>query len=328
MAGEVWVLAEHWRGQLSEITYEVLVLGREVADALGVPLHAVLLGYGNKKLAQTLGKADAVLYVDHAQLAEPLAEVHCQALAQLVRQRQPQALLVPLTNATLDVVTLLPAELQAPFVNWCRDVRVAEGALRAQSVLYGGKMEAGVAPAARPVVFGILPGARPADAGRVPEAPAVEEATVSLAAVPRVQFKRYIEPEAGDVDITQCSVLVSVGRGIQSQENLELAKELAEALGGAVSGSRPVIDQGWLPMSCQVGKSGATVKPKLYLAVGISGAPEHVEGMKNSELIIAINNDPQAPIFNVAHYGIVADALELLPTLTEEMRKATARKAR
>jgi len=113
---------------------------------------------------------------------------------------------------------------------------------------------------------------------------------------------------------------VSVGRGIQTKDNIELAEELAAALGGAVSASRPVIDQGWLPMTRQVGKSGATVKPKLYLAAGISGAPEHVEGMKNAELIIAVNTDPQAPIFSVAHYGIIGETVEILPALTEAVK--------
>jgi electron transfer flavoprotein alpha subunit len=134
-----------------------------------------------------------------------------------------------------------------------------------------------------------------------------------------VQFRRLIEPEAGDVDIKRQPVLVAVGRGIQSKENLEMAEALAAELGGAVCGSRPVIDQGWLPATRQVGKSGETVKPRLYLALGISGAPEHVEGMKNSDLIIAVNTDPQAPIFDVAHYGVVGDALELLPVLSKAL---------
>jgi electron transfer flavoprotein alpha subunit len=317
MSGNVWVLAEQWRGQLSEITFEVLALGREVATALGARLETVLLGHNARELAKPLGKADAVLYVDHPWLAEPNAEPHCQALTQLVKQRQPQVLLVPLTNVTMDLATLLAANLQVPFVNWCKDVRSAQGGLQATCVLYGGKMEAATLPVGQPAILAILPGARPADQGRADQPPTVEELAVTLADAPRVQFKRYIEPEAGDVDISQQGVLVSVGRGIQSQDNLQMAEELAQALGGAVCGSRPVIDQGWLPLSRQVGKSGVTVKPKLYLAVGISGAPEHVEGMRNSGLIIAINTDPQAPIFNVAHYGIVADAQDVLPALTK-----------
>jgi electron transfer flavoprotein alpha subunit len=154
----------------------------------------------------------------------------------------------------------------------------------------------------------------------VTKTPKVEDVSVTLQKAPGVSFKRYIEPEAGDVDITQQDVLVSVGRGMQSQDNLQVARDLAKELGGAVCGSRPVIDQGWLPMSCQVGKSGATVKPKLYIAAGISGAPEHVEGMKGAELIIAINTDPGAPIFGVAHFGIEEDATDVLPALLEAVR--------
>ena len=132
-----------------------------------------------------------------------------------------------------------------------------------------------------------------------------------------VRFEEWILPEAGDVDITQQDVLVAVGRGIQQKDNVELAEELAQALGGAVCASRPVVDQGWLPATRQVGKSGMTVKPKLYLALGISGAPEHLEGMKGADLIIAVNTDPKAPIFDVAHYGAEVDVLDLLPALVE-----------
>jgi electron transfer flavoprotein alpha subunit len=135
-------------------------------------------------------------------------------------------------------------------------------------------------------------------------------------------LKRYLEPEMGAVDITQQEVLVAVGRGIQSKDNLELAEELAATLGGAVCGSRPVIDQGWLPLARQVGKSGMQVRPRLYLALGISGAPEHLEGMRGSDLIVAVNTDPAAPIFNEAHYGVVADALDLVPVLTDRIKAA------
>jgi electron transfer flavoprotein alpha subunit len=129
------------------------------------------------------------------------------------------------------------------------------------------------------------------------------------------------------VDITRIPVLISIGRGIQNRDNLPQAEELAELLGGTVCGSRPVIDQGWLPRTRQVGKSGMTVKPKFYLALGISGAPEHVEGMRGSEMIVAINTDPRAPIFGVAHYGAVADLFEVLPALTEEVKKRQGSRA-
>jgi electron transfer flavoprotein alpha subunit len=320
MSEVVWVLAEQWRGKLSEITYEVLALGSEVATALGADLQAVLLGHGVKDIAQSLGKADRVLYLDHAALADPVPEIYAQALADVARAKRPLAILIPLTNITWELGSLLSAQLGVGYVNSCRDVHAVGDKLQAHSVLYGGKMEAVVIPAQLPVILGILPGARPAEQGRAEAAPPVEEVSVTLPETSAIRLNRYLEPEAGDVDISKLDVLVSVGRGIQSRENMALAEELAGALGGAVCGSRPVIDQGWLPLSRQVGKSGAIVKPKLYLAAGISGAPEHVEGMKNSNLIIAINSDPQAPIFSVARYGIAADAMDVLPALTEAVR--------
>jgi len=327
MAGNIWVLTEQWRGEVSEITYEVLALGSEVAAALGVKLEAVLLGHKVKSLVARLGKADAVLYVDHAALAEPTAEAQSAALAQLIKEKQPRSVLIPLTNVTLGVGTLIAAQLELPGVNFCKDLRVVDGRLQAHCVLYGGKMEVLVTGLREPAILGISPGTRPAEKGQEAGTPVIEEVAVALPEVPSVRFKKYIEPEAGGVDITKQDVLVAVGRGIQTQDNVALAEELAEALGGAVCGSRPVIDQGWLPLSRQVGKSGAIVKPKLYLAAGISGAPEHVEGMKNAALIIAINMDPDAPIFNLAHYGIAGDALEILPALTEEVRRTSKKKA-
>jgi electron transfer flavoprotein alpha subunit len=137
----------------------------------------------------------------------------------------------------------------------------------------------------------------------------------------RTRFRQYLEPPAGDVDITKQRILVSVGRGIQNKDNLALAEKLAAALGGVVSGSRPVIDQAWLPTTRLVGKSGKQVKPKLYLAIGISGAPEHLEGVPEAELMLAINTDPKAPIFDVAQYGATCNALELMPLLTENLKK-------
>jgi electron transfer flavoprotein alpha subunit len=320
MAGNIWILSEQWRGNLSEITFELLVLGREIADGLGVSLEAVLLGHQVKDLASKLGAADTVLYADHPALAEPMADALSKVLADLVEQRQPHVLLVPWTNVAADLLGLLPARLDAPFLNACQDVSVADGRLQARCLLYGGKMEATVIARTTPAILGVLPGARLGEAAQVDRAPAVQEIAVTLAEAPGVRFRGYLEPETGDVDITQQDVLISVGRGVQSEDNVEVAEELAAELGGAVCGSRPVIDQGWLPLARQVGKSGAIVKPKLYIAAGISGAPEHVEGMKDSELIIAINTDPGAPIFAVAHYGAEEDATDVLPALLEAVR--------
>ncbi|OHE80623.1 MAG: hypothetical protein A2107_13975 [Verrucomicrobia bacterium GWF2_62_7] len=320
MAGNIWVLAEASRGQVSEITFELLALGREVAGQLGAPLEAVLLGSNERELAQKLGAADAVLYADNAALAEPVPENAAAALAQLIKERQPAVVLVPLTNLSVDVGVVLAAQLSVPFLNYCKDLKAGDGNLMATCVLYGGKMDATVTVAAKPALIGVLPGARPVEQGRSDKAAAITDVAVTLAA-PKLRFKRYLDPEAGDVDITKQNILVSVGRGIQTQDNISLAEELAAVLGGAVSGSRPVIDQRWLPLTRQVGKSGMNVKPKLYLALGISGAPEHQEGMRGSQLIIAINTDAKAPIFDIAHYGATVDLLELAPALKEAVEK-------
>lgn len=318
MAQSIWVLAEQWRNKVSDITYELLALGRELADGLGAPVHAILLGDNVKGLAGSLGAADAVVVAQHPALAHASPESYGTALAQLAKERQPLAILVPMTNVSWDVVGALPAQLDMPFVNFCENLEASGGKLQARCLLYGGKMQSLTAPEG-PAIFGVLPGARPAEKGRVDKSPAVEEAAVTPAE-PKVKFKSFIEPEAGAVDITQSDVLVSVGRGMQNQDNIEIAEELANALGGTVCGSRPVIDQGWLELSRQVGKSGATVKPKLYIAAGISGAPEHVEGMKGADLIIGVNTDAQAPIFNVAHYGVVEDATDVLEALTQAVK--------
>ncbi len=322
MATAIWVVADQWRGRVSDATFEALVLGRELADALGCPLEALLLGHEVAGMATSLGKADRVIAVNHRSLAEPMAGAWSAALAPLVAERNPDAVLIPLTNVTLGIGTFLGAKLGLPVANFCLDVRVASDGFTATTVMYGGKFQATVAIHKRPAILGLRPGARLADSGRAEGPPAQELLTPDLPPTD-VVVTRYIEPEAGDVDLTKQDVLVAVGRGIGNKEHLSMAEEVATALGGAVCGSRPVIDQGWLPLSRQVGKSGLTVHPKLYLAAGISGAPEHVEGMKNSELIVAINTDPRAPIFDVAHYGIVGDALDVLPALAEWL---TARK--
>jgi electron transfer flavoprotein alpha subunit len=273
-----------------------------------------------RELAVSLGPADTVIYVDHPTLADDTGLQASRAVAALAATRAPAAILVPTTNVSWDLLGLLPGRLGAPLVNFCREVEVVDGALQVGCLLYGGKMTVRVAAGPGPVVLAILPGTATA-AGPGAPAPGVEEVSVDLPDDPGVRLIAYEQPEAGDVDITQQEVLVAVGRGISSEANVEVAEDLAAALGGAVCGSRPVIDQGWLPLVRQVGKSGVTVKPRLYVAAGISGAPEHVEGMKDAELIIAVNTDAGAPIFSVADYGVVDDATDVLEALAEAVRK-------
>ena len=189
------------------------------------------------------------------------------------------------------------------------------------SQLYGGKIYAESVIQADAAIVSVLAGSFPADAGRKEGAPAVEEldAPASIE-TGKLVFTGLIEPEGGDVDITQHEILVAVGRGIGSEDNLPMIEELAGVLGGAVCSSRPIVDNKWLPKTRQVGKSGLKVKPKAYLALGISGAPEHIEGMKDAELIIAVNTDETAPIFEHAHYGTTEDLFDLVPALTEKLR--------
>jgi electron transfer flavoprotein alpha subunit len=319
MSKGILILAEHLKGELSDITFEMLGAGRTLADALGAPLHVALIGRGVAPLAARLGVADQVFVIDKPELELPPAATMAAVLGTLVEQKQESLVFVGWTNLAMGVGSMLSARAGLPLVNFARALRVDGGAVVVTSQLFGGKIFSDVRLADGKGILSISSGAFPADAGKSDKAPPVEAVDVALPA-PTIVFKQYIEPAAGDVDITKQGTLVSVGRGIQTQDNIALAEELAEALGGAVSGSRPVIDQGWLPLTRQVGKSGMTVKPRLYLALGISGAPEHVEGMQSSQMIVAVNTDAKAPIFDIAQYGVCADVLEILPVLTEKIK--------
>ncbi len=263
-----------------------------------------------------LGAADRIVVVDDPQLADYSPEPYLTALQEVTVKEQPRAVLLGATSIGWDLAPLLAAQINAPLVTGCREFQVTDDGIKVTASFCGGKMMAKSCVKRAPAVFMLLPGSfRPT---AQPGQAKLEEFKLSHPLEPgAIRFAEWLLPKAGDVDITQQSILVSVGRGIQQKDNLELAENLAQVLGGAVSASRPVVDQGWLPSTRQVGKSGMTVKPKLYLALGISGAPEHQEGMKGADLIIAINTDPKAPIFDIAHYGAELDVLDLLPALTE-----------
>ncbi|MBI4659015.1 MAG: electron transfer flavoprotein subunit alpha/FixB family protein [Verrucomicrobia bacterium] len=319
MSGGILILVEHLKGELSQISYEMLGIGRKLAEASRAPLYAALLGSDVTALANRLGAADKVLLVEDSRLTMPPAGTVASLLKVLIEQQQVSLVLVGGTNITMGVGSMLSVRAHLPFVNFCREVRLENGAVVLTSQLFGGKIFSDVRlPDGRGIVS-VYPGAFPADHDRSERASAVENVPVPIE-TSSVVFKRFIEPEVGDVDITKQNVLVAVGRGIQNEDNLALAEDLAAALGGVICASRPIIDQGWVPLSRQVGKSGMIVKPKLYLALGISGAPEHVEGMQGSQSIIAINTDAQAPIFDVAHYGVCGDLLEIVPVLTEKIK--------
>ncbi len=316
--GSIAVVTEVLEGQLTEQTFEALAAARSVAHALlGGEVVAVLGGAANVGLAAQLGAADRVLHLADGALDRYSPDAYEAALRAAFAERAPRLIVVPNTTVGMDLAAGLAALLGLPLAAYCVGLAADGDAVVATCQIYGGKILAEVALAG-PGVVSIISGSYHAADGRTEGTPQIETVTRAPAA-PRLRLVDYSVAESGDVDITKQAVLVSVGRGIGGPENLEIAEALASALGGVVSASRPVTDAGWLPKTRQVGKSGVTVKPKLYIALGISGAPEHLQGMKDSELIVAINSDPGAPIFNVAHYGIVGDVLEVAPALTEKL---------
>jgi electron transfer flavoprotein alpha subunit len=318
MANDVLVVADHLKGELSDATFELLGKAKELAPALGGQTVAVLLGH--PELASQLGAADAVVTVEHSALDDYTPEAWETALVEVVRQRDPRLVLIANTTIGMDLGAGLSAAWEAPLVAYAIGLSAEGGELTATAQVYGGKLLAEVGVEGERAVCTVIAGSFPAAAGQGDGSPAVESlAPPAGLDSARTTFLGLTEPEGGDVDITAAEALVSVGRGIGSQDNLELVQELADAIGAPLSASRPITDLGWLPKTRQVGKSGLKVKPKVYLTFGISGAPEHLEGMRDAELIIACNTDAQAPIFDVAHYGTTADLFDLVPALTDKL---------
>jgi len=315
---DVFVIAEHLEGKLSDVTFEMLGKACALASTLGGRAVAVLLGYKATELADQLGAADQVLYIEDAGLRNFTPERAELALKTLLQDEKPALTMIANTSMGMDLAAPLSAALDWPLIAYCSDVQAEGGKIAATSQIYGGKIAVETLSESESTLVSILAGVFPASQGHA-DKPASIQTSFGAANEGRVRFKGLTVPEAGDVDITRESLLVSVGRGIGSKDNIELVEELAEALGAALAASRPIIDSGWLPKLRQVGKSGLTVKPKLYLAVGISGAPEHLQGMKDAELIIAINSDASAPIFEVADYGITGDLFDIVPALTERI---------
>jgi electron transfer flavoprotein alpha subunit len=321
MPNDILVLADHVGGQLSDPTFELLGKARELAGATGGQVVAALLGA--PELAGRLGAADVVVTVDHPALASYTPEAWEKTLVAVATEREPRLVLIANTTIGMDLGAGLSAAWGAPLVAYTVALEVDGGDILATAQVYGGKLLAEVAFEGDRAVCTVVAGSFPASSGEARgegDSPAVE-GMAPPAGLDNLatSFLSLVEPEGGDVDITAADALVSVGRGIGSQDNLELVQELADAMGAPLSASRPITDLGWLPKTRQVGKSGLKVKPKVYLTFGISGAPEHLEGMRDAELIIACNTDASAPIFDVAHYGTTADLFDLVPALTDRL---------
>lgn len=316
--GNVLVYVETSDGRVAPVTYELLGAARALAAGLGGDVEALVAGGAD--LAAELGGADKIVRADHPALSPYVPEAHIALLAEAIRARNPQAVLVGNTSVGIDLAAGAAAATGRPLVSYCLGLEADGAAVVAHSQLYGGKVVATTRTEV-PAVFAVVAGSFPEAAGKTGGKGAAEtmEPPASLASL-HTRFVGASAPSGGGVDITKADKLVSVGRGIGGPENLELAEELAKALGAELGASRPVCDSGWLPKARQVGKSGMTVKPKLYFAVGISGAPEHLEGMRDADLIVAVNSDANAPIFKVAHFGTTCDLFDLLPALTEQLK--------
>jgi electron transfer flavoprotein alpha subunit len=318
MNQDICVVIEHLQGQVADISYVMLAAARGLAQGGGGKVVAVLLGHQAQDLASNLA-ADQVLYLDHPALADFTSDAYLGALTGLIGEDQPRAVLLGHTSMGMDVASGLSARLELPLVSQCLKFS-PDGKFISQ--ICGGKiMTEGDLPGPTALVT-MVPGGFKPEEGQSAQPPEVTSRAAPALEGLRVTLKQYIEPEAGDVDISKEPILIGVGRGVQTEDNIELAEELAKALGGVVCASRPVVDQGWLSTTRLVGKSGLQVKPKLYLALGISGAPEHVEAITGSEMIIAVNTDPAAPIFDVAQYGAEVDMLDLMEMLIEQIEEA------
>lgn len=287
----------------------LLAFARPLAEAAGGALVALSTN-------GDVPGADVVLEVSHPALTPYLPEAHAAVLAAAIEARNPALVLVENTTSGYDLGAAAAAAAGLPFVGSCLGVSLDGGEAEAVSAIYGGQLHATVR-SPLPAVFAINSVALSAepDAG----APAQRETLAPPPALDALHttFIEAVEPPDEGVDLTAAELIVCVGRGIGGAENVEIAEELAEALGAELAASRPVIDSGWVPKARQIGKSGAHVTPRLYLGLGVSGAPEHVEGMQGSELIVAVNTDPGAAIFNIAHYGAVADLFDIAEELTE-----------
>jgi len=317
MNKDIYVLIEHLQGQVADISYIMLAAAHELAESEGGQVVGYLLGKDAKDLASRLA-ANKVFYADHPALAEFTADAYQKTVANMIEENEPRAVFFGNTSIGADVASVLSARLSLPLVSSC--VGINDGKLI--SKICGGKIMAESELAETTTLVTFIPGGYKAEEGQSGIQPEIVPFDTPALDDLRVILKEYIEPEAGDVDISKEPILISVGRGIQNEDNIELAEELAKLLGGTICSSRPIVDQGWLPTSRMVGKSGKSVKPKLYLALGISGAPEHVEGMGESETIVAINMDPNAPIFDIATYGVEIDLFDLIDPLLEKVEEA------
>ncbi len=325
MAQGVWAIAEQRDGEIRKISYEIVSEGRRLADALGQPLTAVLLGSGIKSKAPQLAQygADRVLVADDPRLDPYTTDAYASVLTQLAKEGGPAVLLMGASVQGKDLAARLSASLGVGMAQDCMGFSVEDGNLIASRPIYAGKAYAKVTfqnswpqmATARPKVMKI----NEPDPSRSAEV--VDAAFTLDDAELKTRVVDTIKDTSGKVDLTEADKIVSGGRGMKGPENYKILEELADLIGATVGASRSAVDAGWRPHKDQVGQTGKVVSPNLYIACGISGAIQHLAGMSTSKVIVAINKDPDAPIFQKADYGVVGDLFEVVPALTQEVKK-------
>jgi electron transfer flavoprotein alpha subunit len=327
MADMILVVAEQREGKLNRVSFETIAGAQAIAKETGWAVEVVLPGSGVAALAQELaGKSVAKVYALEAEaLAAYTSDAYVHALKAFIGGKQPKLVLFPHTYQVRDFAPRLALALDRTLISDATGYKYEGGALRFTRQMFQGKFAADVsfggdAPWMATIQIGAFRGDQVFSSnGSVP----VESVTASVADTSaRVVPHEVFQEAKQTVDLSQAEVIVAVGRGIKEQKNMPLAENLAAALGGEVAASRPICDNGWLPLERQIGSSGQTVAPKLYIALGVSGAIQHIVGMKGSRTIVAINKDPEAPIFEIADVGVVGDLFQVVPALTEEIKKA------
>lgn len=321
----IWVFAEQRHGELQKVSLEILGESRRLADELGVKLTAVLLGNNIGHLANKLGEfgADEVLVADHKELENYTTDGYTKVLCELVNDRKPGIFFIGATFIGRDLGPRVAARLKTGLTADCTSlaVEVEDGALLATRPAFGGNIMATIAcPNHRPQMATVRPGVF----SRLTEKNynyKIENVNVELEASDiRTTILEVVKANKQVIDISEAKIIVSGGRGVGSKENFSLLQELADTLGGVVCGSRGAVDKGWIERDYQVGQTGKTVRPSIYIACGISGAIQHVAGMQESDMIIAINKDESAPIMKVADYAIVGDLNKVIPEMINELK--------
>lgn len=327
MPDTILVVVEQREGKLNRVSWETITAGQAIAAATGWALEAAVVGSGVNAIAsEVAGKKVARVFDIEAPRLEPYTpDAFAAGLKQFLEARQPKLVLMPHTYQVRDFVPKLATAMGRTVISDCVGFKHESGKLVFTRQMFQGKLAADVSFTSDAPWFATFQnGAFRGDKAEAAAAAAtVETVNIEIADdVIRNKPQEVFKEAKQAVDLTQAEVIVAVGRGIKEQKNIEIAKNLADALGGDLAASRPICDSGWLPMDRQIGSSGQTVAPKLYLALGISGAIQHIVGMKGSRAIIAVNKDSEAPIFEIADYAVVGNLFDIVPPLIEEVKKA------